>query len=169
MQSCTWPRGAMGSKTSRLRYCLFLRWRHAPQLALLSGASCLVALVLIRSGRIRSAMLLPLLSITYAIMHLAARSDGIQNIALAILPVPQMAACSATCSAVGCIMLSSARVDPFRPDKVGHVASSVEHHLCNHALGREERWDPKHRACDTACSSDGGMLRNLLCCRVHHA
>jgi PAS domain S-box-containing protein len=66
---------------------LFLRWRHAPQLALLSAASCLVALVLSRSGRIRPAMLLPLLSITYAILHLAARSDGIQNIGLAILPV----------------------------------------------------------------------------------
>ena len=66
---------------------LFLRWRHTPQLALMSAASCLVALVLSRSGRIRSAMLLPLLSITYAILHLAARSDGIQNIGLAILPV----------------------------------------------------------------------------------
>jgi PAS domain S-box-containing protein len=32
-------------------------------------------------------MMLPLLSITYAVLHLAARSDGIQNIGLAILPV----------------------------------------------------------------------------------
>ena len=55
---------------------LFLGWRHTPQLALVSAASCLVALVLSRFGRMRSAMLLPLLSITYAILHLAARSDG---------------------------------------------------------------------------------------------
>ena len=68
-------------------FTLFLRWRHTPQLALMSAASCLVALVWSRFGRIRSAMLLPLFSITYAILHLAARSDGIQNIGLAILPV----------------------------------------------------------------------------------
>src|SRR4051794_12036975 len=65
---------------------LFLRWRQTPQLALMSAASCLLALVLSHSGRIRSAVLLPLLSTTYAILHLAARSDGIQNIGLSILP-----------------------------------------------------------------------------------
>jgi PAS domain-containing protein len=53
----------------------------------MAGASCLVALVLSRFGRTRQAMLLPLLSITYAVLHCAARSDGIQNIGLAILPV----------------------------------------------------------------------------------
>src|SRR6516162_7544891 len=66
---------------------LVLRWRLTPQLSLIAGASSLVALVLSRSGRIRPAMMLPLLSITYAVLHLAARSDGIQNIGLAILPV----------------------------------------------------------------------------------
>jgi two-component system cell cycle sensor histidine kinase/response regulator CckA len=66
---------------------LLLRWRLTPQLALAAGASSLVALVLSRSGRIMPAIMLPLLSITYAVLHLAARSDGIQNIGLAILPV----------------------------------------------------------------------------------
>jgi PAS domain S-box-containing protein len=68
-------------------FTLFLRWRLTPQLALVAGASSLVALVLSRSGRIRPAMMLPLLSIIYAVLHLAVRSDGIQNIGLAILPV----------------------------------------------------------------------------------
>src|SRR3974377_1420369 len=53
----------------------------------MAGASSLVALVLSRYGRIRPAMMLPLLTIIYAVLHLAARSDGIQNIGLAILPV----------------------------------------------------------------------------------
>jgi hypothetical protein len=66
---------------------LLLRWRLTPQLALAAGASCLVALVLSRFGGIRPAMMLPVLTITYAVLHLAARSDGIQNIGLAILPV----------------------------------------------------------------------------------
>jgi hypothetical protein len=66
---------------------LFLRWRLTPQLALVAGASSLVALVLSRSGRIRPAMMLPLLFITCAVLTLAVRSDGIQNIGLAILPV----------------------------------------------------------------------------------
>jgi hypothetical protein len=66
---------------------LFLRWRLTPQLALVAGASNLVALVLSRSGRIRPAMILPLLFITYAVLTVAVRSDGIQNIGLSILPV----------------------------------------------------------------------------------
>jgi hypothetical protein len=66
---------------------LFLRWRLTPQLALVAGASNLAALVLSRSGRIRPAMMLPLLFITYAVLTLAVRSDGIQNIGLSILPV----------------------------------------------------------------------------------
>jgi two-component system, cell cycle sensor histidine kinase and response regulator CckA len=66
---------------------LFLKWRHTPQLALVAGASSVIALVLSRYGRIRPAMMLPLLTIIYAVLHLAARSDGIQNIGLAILPV----------------------------------------------------------------------------------
>jgi two-component system cell cycle sensor histidine kinase/response regulator CckA len=66
---------------------LLLRWRLAPQLALVASASSILALLLSRSGRIRPAMMLPLSSITYAVLHLAARSDGIQNIGLAILPV----------------------------------------------------------------------------------
>ena len=68
-------------------FTLLLRWRLTPQLALVAGASALVALLLSRSGRIRLAMMLPLLTISYAVLHLAARSDGIQNIGLAILPV----------------------------------------------------------------------------------
>ena len=66
---------------------LLLRWRLTPQLALMAGASSLIALVLSRYGRIKPAMMLPLLSIIYVVLHLAARSDGIQNIGLAILPV----------------------------------------------------------------------------------
>lgn len=77
----------LGSAVAISALTMFLRWRHTPQLALMSTASCLVALVWSRSGRIRSAILLPLFNITYAILHLAARSDGIQNIGLAILPV----------------------------------------------------------------------------------
>src|ERR1700676_460218 len=68
-------------------FTLLLRWRLTPQLAVVVSASSLVAFVLSRSGRIRLAMMLPLLSITYAVLHLAVRSDGIQNIGLAILPV----------------------------------------------------------------------------------
>jgi PAS domain S-box-containing protein len=66
---------------------LFLRWRHTPQLAFMVAASCLVALMLSHSGRMRSALLLVLLGITYAVMHAAARNSGIENIGLAILPV----------------------------------------------------------------------------------
>jgi PAS domain S-box-containing protein len=66
---------------------LLLGWRLAPELALVAGVSCLLALVLSRSGRIRPAMLLPLVTIAYAVLHLAGRSDGIENIGLAILPV----------------------------------------------------------------------------------
>jgi hypothetical protein len=61
--------------------------QNTPQLALVAGVSSLAALVLSRSGRIRTAMMLPLLCIIYAVLHLAVRSDGIQNIGLAILPV----------------------------------------------------------------------------------
>ena len=66
---------------------LFLKWRLTPQLALVAGASSLVALMLSGSGRTRPAMFLPLVTITYVVLHLAARSDGIQNVGLAILPV----------------------------------------------------------------------------------
>ena len=66
---------------------LFLKWRLTPQLALVAGASSLVALVVSGSGRARPAMFLPLVTITYVVLHLAARSDGIQNVGLAILPV----------------------------------------------------------------------------------
>jgi len=64
-----------------------LGWRLTPQLALIAAAACLVALVLSRSGRTRPAMLLPLLSITYAVLHSAARSGGIENIGFAALPL----------------------------------------------------------------------------------
>ena len=66
---------------------LFLRWHHIPQLALVVAASSMVALVLSRSGRTRLAMLLVLIGITYTVMHAAARTSGIENIGLAILPV----------------------------------------------------------------------------------
>src|SRR3954453_16785034 len=62
---------------------LFLRWRDTPELALLAAVSSLVALVLTRSGRSGLAILLPLLSITYAVLHAAARDAGIGNIGLA--------------------------------------------------------------------------------------
>ena len=68
-------------------FTLFLNWRLTPQFAFVVSASSLVALVLSRSGRITLAMMLPLLSITYVVLHLAVRSDGIQNIGLSILPV----------------------------------------------------------------------------------
>jgi two-component system cell cycle sensor histidine kinase/response regulator CckA len=66
---------------------LFLGWRHTPQLALLTAAANVVALVLSRSGWTRSAMLLPLLTITYTVLHLSARSGGIENIGIATLPL----------------------------------------------------------------------------------
>jgi len=66
---------------------LFLKWQLTPQLALAAGASCLVALVLIHSGRTRLAVLLPLLSIAYAVLHSAARSEGIDSIGLSTFPV----------------------------------------------------------------------------------
>jgi hypothetical protein len=68
-------------------FALFLRWRHAPQLSLVVAVSSMVALALSRSGRRRPAMLHPLLTITYVVQHLAARSDGIQNIGHAIIPL----------------------------------------------------------------------------------
>ena len=47
----------------------------------------MVALMLSHSGRRKPALLLALLSITYVVLHLAARSEGILNIGLAIIPV----------------------------------------------------------------------------------
>jgi PAS domain S-box-containing protein len=66
---------------------LFLGWRLTPQFAIMAAAASLVALVLSRSGRTGPAMALPLLSITYIVLHLAARSGGIENIGLAVLPL----------------------------------------------------------------------------------
>lgn len=66
---------------------LFLRWRLTPQLTLMAGTSSMVALVLSRYGRTKPAMMRPLLGIIYVVPHLAARSDGIQNIGLAMVPV----------------------------------------------------------------------------------
>src|SRR4051794_14780338 len=68
-------------------FTLLLRWRLTPELSLIGGVSTLVALVLSRSGRRKLAILVPLVSITYVVLHLAARSGGIDNIGLAILPV----------------------------------------------------------------------------------
>jgi hypothetical protein len=66
---------------------LLLRWRLAPQLSLVVAVSSLVALALSRSGRRRQSIMLPLLTISYVVLHLAARSEGIQNIGHAIIPV----------------------------------------------------------------------------------
>ena len=68
-------------------FTLLLRWRLTPQLALVAAASSGVALVLSRSGRIKLAMMLPLLSITYAVLHSAVRTEGIGSIGLVMLPV----------------------------------------------------------------------------------
>lgn len=76
--------------SSALAIALFtqwLGWLQTPQLALAAGESSLVALVLSRSGHARLALLLIFVTITYAVLHLAARSGGIQNIGLAMLPV----------------------------------------------------------------------------------
>src|SRR5215831_473956 len=75
----------LGSALAVSAFTLFLRWQLTPQLALLAGVSSLAALVLSRTGRIRPAMMLPLLSITYAVLHSAVRTDGIQSIGLAML------------------------------------------------------------------------------------
>ena len=66
---------------------LFLKWHHIPQLALMVAASSILALVLSRFGRMRLAMFVVLIGITYTVMHAAARASGIENIGLAILPV----------------------------------------------------------------------------------
>jgi len=66
---------------------LLLGWPRVPEIALAAAVSTLVALVLSRSGRIRPAMFLALLAITYAVMHVAAWNDGVQSIGLAIVPV----------------------------------------------------------------------------------
>jgi PAS domain S-box-containing protein len=66
---------------------LLLGWTLIPQLALAAAGSTLTALVLLRSGRIRLAMFLALVGISYAVMHAAARNDGINNIGLLIFPV----------------------------------------------------------------------------------
>jgi PAS domain S-box-containing protein len=66
---------------------VFLGWRLAPQLALLASASCLVPLASSRFGQMRLAMLFPFATIVYVVLHLAARSEGIGNIGLAVLPV----------------------------------------------------------------------------------
>lgn len=66
---------------------LTLRWRQAPRVALIAAAASLVALLSSRSGWRRHTMLFALLSMTYAVIHLAARSEGVNNIGLAILPV----------------------------------------------------------------------------------
>jgi PAS domain S-box-containing protein len=65
----------------------FLGWQLTPQLSLVAAVSSLVALFLFRSGRLRPAMMLAWLGVLYAVMHAAARSDGIQNIGLVFVPV----------------------------------------------------------------------------------
>jgi hypothetical protein len=52
-------------------FTLFLRWPLIPQLTLVAAVSCLIALVLSRSGRVRPAMLLALLGIAYTVLHAA--------------------------------------------------------------------------------------------------
>jgi len=77
----------LGSALAISAVTRLLRWPLVPQLALVGAASSLVSLGLCRYGRIRPAMFLALLSVTYAVLHAAARNDGIQNIGLAIVPV----------------------------------------------------------------------------------
>src|SRR5437588_1516376 len=66
---------------------LVLNWRHTALLGLLVAASSLVALLFSHSGRTRLALWLVLLCITYTVMHLAARSSGIENVGLATVPL----------------------------------------------------------------------------------
>ena len=77
----------LASALAILAMALFLRWPLIPQLALAAAASVLAALYLCRFGRTRAAMLVAVLGITYAVMHAAARNEGIQNTGLAIVPV----------------------------------------------------------------------------------
>src|SRR5215471_13435507 len=64
-----------------------LGWRLTPRFSLAAAASCLLALVIGRSGRIRKVILLPLLTIAYVVLHLAANNRGIHSGGLVIIPV----------------------------------------------------------------------------------
>jgi PAS domain S-box-containing protein len=68
-------------------FTLYVGWRLTPRLCLAAAASCLAPLVISRSGSITRTMLIPLLTITYVVIHLAANKEGIHNIGLATLPV----------------------------------------------------------------------------------
>jgi PAS domain S-box-containing protein len=64
-----------------------LKWSLVPQLALVGASSCLLSLILLHFGRVRLAVLLALLGIIYALMHAAARHDGVQSVGLVLVPV----------------------------------------------------------------------------------
>src|SRR4051812_6152009 len=68
-------------------FVLILKWRLIPQLALVAAVSSLVAIMIQRSGFVAQGMSVGVLGIVYAVMHAAAKNDGIQSIGLAIIPV----------------------------------------------------------------------------------
>jgi PAS domain S-box-containing protein len=64
-----------------------LGWNLVPYLCLVASAASLAALVLARSGRTKAGILLTLAAVAYAVMHAAARQDGMQSIGLAAVPL----------------------------------------------------------------------------------
>jgi hypothetical protein len=68
-------------------FTLYLGWHLTPRFCLAAAASCLAPLLINRSGGIRRSMLIPLLTITYVVLHLATKNEGLHNIGLVILPV----------------------------------------------------------------------------------
>src|SRR4051794_304240 len=66
---------------------VILRWRLAPQPALIAAASAAAAIMLNRSGLVGPSLLLATSGIVYAVMHAAAKNEGIQNVGIAIIPM----------------------------------------------------------------------------------
>ena len=77
-------------------FTLLIGWRLTPLYCLAAAASCLPPLVISRYGPMRQTMLVPMLGITYVVLYLASKNEGIHNVGLTMLPVLIM---------VGCIVL----------------------------------------------------------------
>ena len=77
-------------------FTLLVGWRVTPLYCLGAAASCIPPLVMSRYGRMRQTMMVPMLGITYVVLYLASKNEGIHNVGLTMLPVLIM---------VGCIVL----------------------------------------------------------------
>src|SRR5690242_20476964 len=78
---------ALASSLAIAAFTLILKWPLVPRLSILAAALILMALLLSHSGRVRPTVLFALAGIAYAVLYAAAKTDGIQSIGLATVPV----------------------------------------------------------------------------------